>query len=115
MFVLFEDGGKFLAGRVLSEAEASAQVELDSGKRVKLKAAHMLLRFDKPAPAQLLDAAQALSRDIELDLAWEFSPEEEFGFAELARDYFSAQATPEQQAATLLRLYEAPHYFPRSR
>ena len=37
MFVLFEEAGKFFAGRVLSEAESSAQVELDSGKRVKVK------------------------------------------------------------------------------
>ena len=50
MYVLFEEAGKFLAGRILSEAEASAQVELDSGKRVKVKAAQMLLKFDKPLP-----------------------------------------------------------------
>ena len=46
MFVLFDEAGKFQAGRILSEAEASAQVELDSGKRVKVKAANQLLRFD---------------------------------------------------------------------
>ena len=58
MFLLFEEAGKFVAGRVLSEAEASVQVELDSGKRVKVKGANVLLKFDKPAPAQLLaDAA----------------------------------------------------------
>ena len=51
MNALFEDAGKFLAGRVLSEAESSMQVELDSGKRVKVKAAQVLLKFDKPAPA----------------------------------------------------------------
>ncbi|MBC7609145.1 MAG: hypothetical protein H7228_06135, partial [Polaromonas sp.] len=38
MFVLFEEAGKFLAGRILSEADSSLQVELDSGKRVKVKA-----------------------------------------------------------------------------
>jgi len=114
MFLLFEEAGKFLAGRVLSEAESSAQVELDSGKRVKVKAAAMLLKFDKPAPAQLVAAAQAMSQTIELEMAWEFSPDEEFGFADLARDYFSAQATLEQQAGMLFRLFEAPHYFRRA-
>jgi len=114
MYVLFEEAGKFMAGRVMSEAEASAQVELDSGKRVKVKAAQMLLRFDKPAPAALLGEAAALAGSIELDLAWEFAPEEEFGFADLASDYFSAQPTPVQQAAALLRLFEAPHYFRRA-
>ncbi len=118
MFLLFEETGKFMAGRVLSEAESSAQVELDSGKRVKVKAANILLKFEKPSPAQLLASAQAISQSIELELAWEFSPDEEFGFAELAREYFSSsaskEATLEQQAGTLLRLFEAPHYFRRA-
>ncbi len=114
MFVLFEDAGKFLAGRVLSETDASAQVELESGKRVKVKAAHVLLKFEKPQPAELLQEARELAEGIELDLAWEFAPEEEFGFADLAREYFSAQATTAQQAAALLRLFEAPHYFRRA-
>jgi exoribonuclease II len=114
MYVLFEESGKFMAGRVMSEAEASAQVELDSGKRVKLKAAQMLLKFDKPAPAAMLNEAASLAQTIELDLAWEFAPEEEFGFADLAADYFSAGPTPVQQAAALLRLFEAPHYFRRA-
>jgi exoribonuclease-2 len=114
MYLLFEEAGKFMAGRVLSEADTSAQVELDSGKRVKVKGANMLLKFEKPAPAALLAQAQALSQEIELEMAWEFSPEDEFGFAELARDYFSANATLEQQVAMLLRLFEAPHYFRRA-
>ncbi|HUR87634.1 MAG TPA: RNB domain-containing ribonuclease [Ramlibacter sp.] len=114
MFVLFEDAGKFHAGRVLSEADTSAQVELDSGKRVKVKSASVLLKFDKPAPAELVREAQALAPSIELDLAWEFAPEDEFGFADLARDYFSDKATPAQQAAALFRLFDAPHYFRRS-
>ena len=114
MYVLFEETGKFMAGRVMSEAEASAQVELDSGKRVKVKAAQMLIRFDQPAPATLLREASALAQTIELDLAWEFAPEDEFGFADLAADYFSVGPTPVEQAAALLRLFEAPHYFRRA-
>jgi exoribonuclease-2 len=113
-YALFDDAGKFLAGRVMSEADASMQIELDSGKRVKVKSANVLLRFDKPAPAELLQRAHALAPEIDLDLAWEFAPEGEFGFADLARDYFSAQAGPEQQVAALLRLFEAPHYFRRA-
>jgi exoribonuclease-2 len=114
MYALFDEAGKFLAGRVMSEAESSLQVELDSGKRVKVKAANVLLKFDKPAPAELLAGAQAIAPEIDLDLAWEFAPEGEFGFAALARDYFSANATLEQQVAALLRLYDAPHYFRRA-
>jgi exoribonuclease II len=113
-YALFDDAGKFLAGRVMSEAETSVQIELDSGKRVKVKAANVLLRFDKPAPAELLGAAQALAAEIDLDLAWEFAPEDEFGFADLAREYFDAKAGADQQAAALFRLFEAPHYFRRA-
>ena len=113
MYALFEDAGKFLAGRVMTEAESSMQIELDSGKRVKVKSANVLLKFDKPQPAELIASAQTLARDIDLDLAWEFAPEQEFGFAELARDYFDANAGVEKQAAALFRLFEAPHYFRR--
>lgn len=114
MFALFDDAGKFHAGRVMSEADASLQVELDSGKRVKVKSANVLMKFEQPAPAVLLTEARALADDIDLDLAWEFAPEGEFGFADLARDYFDAKAGVVQQAAALLRLFDAPHYFRRA-
>ena len=114
MFVLFDDAGKFLTGRVLSQSEASLQAELDSGKRVKVKAAHVLLSFEQPAPAALMAAAASLASDIDLDLAWEFASEDEFGFAELAADYFQDPPTLPQQVAALLRLSEAPHYFRRA-
>lgn len=114
MHALFDEAGKFLAGRILSEAESSAQIELDSGKRVKVKAANILLKFDKPAPAELLAQAREIAAGVELPLAWEFAPEEEFGFAELARDYFSAQAPVTEQAGMLVALFEAPHYFRRA-
>ena len=114
MHVLFDEAGKFLAGRILSEADASAQVELDSGKRVKVKSANQLLRFDKPAPAELMAQAQRLAAEVELPLAWEFAPEDEFGFAELATDYFGGTPDVAHQAAMLLALFEAPHYFRRA-
>ena len=114
MHLLFDEAGKFLAGRILSEAEASAQVELDSGKRVKVKAANQLLRFDKPAPAELLAGASAQAAEIELPLAWEFAPEDEFGFAELAADYFGGTPGVTEQTAMLMALQDAPHYFRRA-
>ena len=118
MFTLFEEAGKFQAGRILSETDTSLQVELDSGKRVKVKAVNALLKFEKPAPADFVAAAQKLGADIELELAWEFASDDEFSFADLARDYFSADpsksATLEQQAAALFKLFDAPHYFRRA-
>lgn len=114
MYALYEDAGKFLAGRVMTEADSSVQIELDSGKRVKVKSAHVLLKFDKPAPAELIAQGQQLAAEMDLDLAWEFAPEDEFGFADLARDYFDAKAGLLQQAAALFGLYGAPHYFRRA-
>ncbi|MDM0017737.1 ribonuclease catalytic domain-containing protein [Variovorax saccharolyticus] len=114
MFVLFEEAGKYLGGRVLSEAESSAQVELETGKRVKVKGANIVLRFEKPSPAELIAEGRALAATVDLDLAWEFAPEGEFAFDELAAEYFQARPTLAQQAAALLALFEAPHYFRRA-
>ena len=114
MYALFEDAGKFQTGRILSEAESSAQIELESGKRLKAKSANILLKFDKPSPNVLMAEATALSATIELDLAWEFAPSDEFSFQELAQEYFSENATLAQQTAALISLFQAPHYFRRS-
>ena len=113
MFALFDDAGKFLAGRVMSEADSSMQIELDSGKRVKVKTANVLIKFAKPSPAEVLGQAPALATEIDLDLIWEVAPEEDFAFDELASEYFGDTATPVQQAAMLMRLFDTPHYFHR--
>jgi exoribonuclease II len=114
MYALFEESGKFLAGRVMSTTDASFQVELASGKRVKVKSAHVMVQFEKPSPADLISEAQKIQSTIDPALAWEFSPDEEFGFADLARDYFNDKATVEQQVAALFCLFETPHYFRRA-
>ncbi|HET7527489.1 MAG TPA: RNB domain-containing ribonuclease, partial [Burkholderiaceae bacterium] len=101
------------AGRVMTHKDASLQVELDSGRRVKVKAAHVLLHFDAPDPAQLLDEARALAAEVDPELAWEFAPQRDFTFVELAREYFDAKADAVHQAAMLLGLFQAPHYFKR--
>jgi len=112
-YALFDDAGKFLAGRVMSHTDASTQIELDSGRRVKVKSSHVLLRFDSPEPAALLERARKLAADLDLELAWEFAPDADFGFAELAREYFDASADAVRQAAVLFGLFDAPHYFRR--
>ncbi|MEX1166342.1 MAG: ribonuclease catalytic domain-containing protein [Hydrogenophaga sp.] len=114
MHILFDEAGKLMTGRLMSEAESSLQVELDSGKRVKVKTANTFLRFEKPAPAELMPAAATLADNMELALAYEFAPDEEFGFADLARDYFSEHATTTEQVAALISLQGAPHYFRRA-
>ncbi|HSB25128.1 MAG TPA: ribonuclease catalytic domain-containing protein [Burkholderiaceae bacterium] len=97
----------------MSHTDASLQVELDSGRRVKVKSAHVLLHFEAPEPARLLEQARALAAEVDPELAWEFAPERDFGFADLAREYFDPKPGAVQQAAMLLGLFEAPHYFRR--
>ena len=97
----------------MANAGTSHQVELPSGKRTKVKTSHVLLRFAEPAPTQLIDRAQAQAQLIDLDFLWEVAPQDEFGFVELARDYFGAEPTAEQAAALLFRLHSAPIYFYR--
>jgi exoribonuclease-2 len=113
MYALFEDTGKFHCARILSESDASLQVELDSGKRQKVKIANLMMKFDNPAPAELMQQAQTLADAIDLDFAWEVLGDEEFGFADFASDYFNAKPSAIEQAASLLGLQQAPHYFRR--
>jgi exoribonuclease-2 len=112
-YALFDDAGKFLAGRVMTHTDASLQVELESGRRVKVKSANVLLHFEAPEPARLLEQARALAVEVDPELAWEFAPQRDFAFAELAREYFDAKADAVQQAAMLIGLFQAPHYFRR--
>lgn len=113
MHLLFDDDGAFKAGTEMANAGTSHQVELPSGKRTKVKASHVLLRFAEPTPAQLIERAQAQAGLIDLDFLWEVAPQDEFGFVDLARDYFGAEPSAEQAAALLFRLHSAPVYFYR--
>ena len=66
MHVLFEDDGQLKAGTVLADHDQSLQVEAVSGKRLKIKAASVLLRFALPGPAEALgDALMARSKQLE--------------------------------------------------
>jgi exoribonuclease-2 len=113
MNVLFEEDGAFRAGTVLADNVASLQIELASGKRSKVKAANVLLRFVAPAPGELLERAEAEAEGIDVDFLWEVCGEGEFGFEELAAEYHGSKPDPVQAAAVLLRLHSAPMYFHR--
>jgi exoribonuclease-2 len=113
MNVLFEEDGAFRAGTVLADNVTSLQIELASGKRSKVKAANVLLRFAAPAPGELLERAETEAEGIDIDFLWEVCGEQEFGFEELAADYHGAKPDSVQAAAVLLRLHSAPMYFHR--
>lgn len=111
--VLFEEDGAFKAGTVLSEAPASLQVEHASGKRSKVKTGHVVLRFDTPSPSELLPAAQRVAEELDVDFLWECAPQEEFGFTDLAGEYFGGNPDAVQAAGVLLKLQAAPIHFQR--
>jgi len=113
MNVLFEEDGAFRAGHVLTDSITSLHVELPSGKRAKVKATGVLLRFDQPAPGDLMAQAEPAAAGIDTDFLWEVSPDAEFGFEELAADYYGHKPGPAEAAAVLLRLHSAPMYFHR--
>src|SRR5512144_1366820 len=111
MNVLFEDDGQLKAGSVLADNDTSLQVESAYGKRLKIKAAAVLLRFASPSPAALLTDAQQQARDIDPDFLWQVSGDDEFGFAELATEYHGRAPHPVEAAAVAFALAGAPMYF----
>jgi len=113
MNVLYEETGSFKVGAVLAESDASLQVEAVHGKRSKIKAASVLLRFEAPPLAELLGRAESLAAEMDTDFLWQCCGEAEFGFTELAREYCGHAPSALEAAAILLKLQSAPMYFYR--
>lgn len=111
MNLFFEESGDFKAGVVLSQQGEAYQVELQSGKRSKVRAKDVLLQFASPAPAELLTEAQTVADEIDLDFLWEVAGQDEFGFAELGAEYFGHEPKPHEAAGLLVKLHAAPVYF----
>jgi len=109
--VLFEEDGAFRVGTILAEAGASFQVEAAHGKRSKVKGTAILLRFDGQSLGAFMPEAQKLSEPIDPNFLWEVCGPDEFGFEELARDYFGRAPTPQEAAAVALTLHAHPIYF----
>jgi exoribonuclease-2 len=111
MNLFFEESGDFKVGTVLSQAGEAYQVEMPSGKRTKVKVKDVLLQYEKPEPAELLEAAKAIAADVDLEFLWEVAGQEEFGFAELGAEYFGHAPLPGEAAGLVLALHGAPIYF----
>jgi len=113
MNVLYEETGSFKVGAVLAESDTSLQVEAAHGKRSKIKAASVLLRFEAPPLAEITAKAETLAAEIDIDFLWQCCGAEEFGFADLAREYWGHAPNALESAAILFRLQSAPMYFYR--
>ena len=113
MNILYEEDGSFKVGSIMADNTTSLQVENVSGKRSKIKAANVMLRFTQPALAEFLAQAEAAAAGIEVDFLWECCPPDEFGFEQIAAEYFGHAPSSLEAAAALIRLHGAPIYFHR--
>jgi exoribonuclease-2 len=111
MNLFFEESGDFKVGTMMSQAGEAYQVEMASGKRTKVKIKDVLLQYEKPSPAELMEQAKAIVADIDLEFLWEVAGEEEFGFAELGAEYFGHAPLPAEAAGLILCLHSSPIYF----
>ena len=117
MNLVYEEGGDIKIATVQSasgtgDAESWQATSL-SGKKIKLKAKEVWLRFEKPEAQAAMDEASALSKDIDLQLLWDCAPEEEFNLVDVSEEYFGAQATIPQQVSLGIALQGAPVFFRR--
>jgi exoribonuclease-2 len=110
MNVFYEEDGGFKVARVMEDIGTSMQIEASSGKRSKIKANVVLLRFDS-ALSDLMPQADKLAADIDTDFLYEVCGPSEFGFDELALDYFGHKPSAPEAAACAIKLHAAPMYF----
>ena len=113
MHVLYEEDGELKAGTVLERLPASFHVESPHGRRSKIKAASVLLTFERPAAAEVLAEGAQFASGLDVGFLWECSASREFGFGELAREYVGREPTPAEAAGVLMKLHGAPMYFYR--
>lgn len=112
MNVFYEEEGSFKIANVMSETDNALQVESITGKRSKIKAANVLLRFDSILTG-FMEAALAEADSLEVDFLWECCGEPEFSFEDLAADYYGKKPTSIEAAGTAIKLHSAPMYFYR--
>ena len=95
----------------MTDNTTSLQIESMSGKRSKVKAANVMLRFTQPALADFIPQAEEISKELEVEFLWECCPPDEFNFEQIATEYFGHTPSSLEAAAALIRLHSAPIYF----
>jgi len=111
MNIFYEEEGSFKVGSIMADNTTSLQIESLSGKRSKVKAANVMLRFTQPALAEFMSQAEALAETIDVEFLWECCPPDEFGAEQIATEYFGHTPSALEAASTLIRLHGAPIYF----
>ncbi len=110
MNVFYEEDGSFKVGHVMSDIGTSLQIESLTGKRSKIKANAVVLRFES-ALDQFMPGAEKIAAEIEPDFLWEVCGTSEFGCEDMAAEYFGHKPSAIEAAAVALKLHAAPMYF----
>jgi exoribonuclease II len=112
MNVFYEESGAFKVGAILADNTTSLQVEASHGKRTKIKAAAVLLRFETPLLSEFMNQAQKITDELDTDFLWECcASNDEFASNSLAAEYFGHAPSPVEAAAVLIMLHRSPMYF----
>jgi exoribonuclease-2 len=113
MHAFFEDDGALKAGTILADNQSSLQIEAASGKRLKIKADKVLLRFAAPGPQALLEASERMAAELDPDFLWTVAGDGEIDFEALATEYHGRPPTPPEAASMARVLHAHPMYFYR--
>ncbi len=111
MNVFYEESGSLKAASVIEDNNTSLQVQTQHGKRAKVKAAAVLLRFEHNSLNEFMEQARVVADEIEPGFLWEACGESEFSFDALAAEYFGHEPKAQQTAGLLMRLQATPTHF----
>ncbi len=111
MNVFYEEAGSFKAASIVEDNTTSLQVKTQHGKRAKVKAGSVLLRFEHHSLSEFMDEARAVADEIDPAFLWEACGQSEFSFDTLAAEYFGREPRAEESAGLLTRLQATPTHF----
>lgn len=111
MHVFYEEDSQFKVGTIVTDNTTSLQVDSQFGKRIKLRANQVLLRFATPSLDEFTAELKQTREEMDVDFLWETAPEHEFDFEEIAREYFGHSPKPSEAATILNCLHQSPMHF----
>ena len=116
MNFIYEEGGEIKGACAVGPALAGAdhwQAQTQYGKRIKLKAKEVWLSWNTGDLATIMQEAEQIAKEVDMDLLWECSPLAEFKFEQVAKEYFGDAVQTEQVIALAMALQNTPIYFRR--
>ncbi len=111
MNVFYEESGSLKAASIVEDNNTSLQVQTQHGKRAKIKAAAVLMRFEHHSLSEFMEGARQVADELDPGFLWEACGEAEFSFGALAEEYFGHPPQAEEAAGLLMRLQATPTHF----